>query len=334
MIRMPWPRRSHGDASESSGRVSPFTAAEHDAVRRALSAGRVACCPRCATPLQSGWPIGRGPSAYWAVTCAGCRATNHVSVLPGRTRQHRSRARHDRACGLPAPSVVGVRPALLSALVHGAIVAAIVVATATDPSEVEPAYAADTTLTFLAPVYKPVEAEPSPPAAEAQEEPAPAAIPADLGRRGVRVLARQPSLRRATGRPTPVAPRRWGSTVVGDSAAGEGPSLDGDPDDVDQGVTYLMEMLDERPVLVSGPPPRYPRELRGMGVEGSVAIEFVLNTNGRPDILTLRVVETSDARFDPLAIEAVLRSRYRPGRIRGTPVRVMVEQRFTFVRSA
>ena len=85
-----------------------------------------------------------------------------------------------------------------------------------------------------------------------------------------------------------------------------------------------MRVVEEPPVLLSHPVPRYPDILRQAGIEGRVVVEAVIDTTGHAERNGLWVVSSSHALFAPEASALVLGSRYRPARFGGRPVRVRI----------
>ena len=85
-----------------------------------------------------------------------------------------------------------------------------------------------------------------------------------------------------------------------------------------------IQVVEELPVLLSHPAPRYPDILRQAGIEGRVMVEAVIDTTGRAERAGLRIVSSSHALFAPEASALVLGSRYRPARFGGRPVRVRI----------
>jgi len=72
---------------------------------------------------------------------------------------------------------------------------------------------------------------------------------------------------------------------------------------------------------VSSPAPEYPRRAIRLGVEGSVRLEFDVDTDG--SVLDPYVVESSPAGvFDRAAIKAVRKFLYEPPSYNGTSVKV------------
>lgn len=96
------------------------------------------------------------------------------------------------------------------------------------------------------------------------------------------------------------------------------------------GDVYGEAEVQERPHLVSGPTLSYPASLLLSRVSGRVIIEAVIDTTGRVEDGTLRVVESSDARFNQAAKDYVRAARFTPGRIGGRAVRVRFEMPVEF----
>ena len=92
----------------------------------------------------------------------------------------------------------------------------------------------------------------------------------------------------------------------------------------------IESILDEPPEVLSTPPVRYPPLLRDAGIEGSVVLEFVVDTTGRVEPATIRIISSTQALFEAPAREAVMNSLYRAGRWRGSPVRALVLERVAF----
>ena len=85
-----------------------------------------------------------------------------------------------------------------------------------------------------------------------------------------------------------------------------------------------IRVVEEPPVLLSHPVPRYPDVLRQAGIEGRVVVEAVIDTTGHAEHDGLRIVSSSHALFAPEASALVLGSRYRPARFGGRAVRVRI----------
>jgi TonB family protein len=75
-------------------------------------------------------------------------------------------------------------------------------------------------------------------------------------------------------------------------------------------------------------PPAWPAG--GRDKQGGALLQLVVDTTGRVDASTLRVLEAVPG-FDQPALDAVRRWRYHPASVRGCPVRAIVNQAFLFV---
>jgi protein TonB len=78
------------------------------------------------------------------------------------------------------------------------------------------------------------------------------------------------------------------------------------------------------------PEPRYPATLRSAGIEGRVLAEFVVDTLGRAELSTLRFPELANPLFGDAVREALARYRFLPGEVAGRKVRTRVAVPFDF----
>jgi TonB family protein len=88
----------------------------------------------------------------------------------------------------------------------------------------------------------------------------------------------------------------------------------------------------ERPAAPSAgnPTPSYPEPLRSANLEGEVLAQFVVDTNGRADTSTFRILRQTNALFGT-SVRAVLpRLRFTAAMISGRKVRQLVQQAFNF----
>ncbi|MDE3216437.1 MAG: TonB family protein, partial [Gemmatimonadota bacterium] len=122
-------------------------------------------------------------------------------------------------------------------------------------------------------------------------------------------------------------PRDWYVVRTGPASSSPGaraaaPSADGIHD---------LRSVD---VAVEGEPgnpaPAYPEALRAARVEGWVDVQFVVDTAGRAEPGSIRVLSATHPLFADAVREALRRSRYRPAVAGGRRVRQLVEQRFEF----
>jgi len=76
--------------------------------------------------------------------------------------------------------------------------------------------------------------------------------------------------------------------------------------------------------------PVYPPELSARGTEGMVEATYVVDTSGRVDTTTIRVMQSDHPRFTESVRVALAESRFRPAKRAGKAVRQLVQQRFRF----
>jgi protein TonB len=88
----------------------------------------------------------------------------------------------------------------------------------------------------------------------------------------------------------------------------------------------------EKPAMAlpNNPSPRYPEMLRGAGVEGEAMMQFVVDTTGRAEPGSIKVIKASHELFGA-AVKSVLPSmRFIPAEVGGRKVRMLVQQSFAF----
>jgi protein TonB len=78
------------------------------------------------------------------------------------------------------------------------------------------------------------------------------------------------------------------------------------------------------------PTPRYPEALREAGIEGEVTLEFVVDTTGRVDHESVRVLSSASDAFVVSVRDALVATRYHPALVGGQRVRQLVRQGFVF----
>lgn len=76
--------------------------------------------------------------------------------------------------------------------------------------------------------------------------------------------------------------------------------------------------------------PQYPDILRQAGVEGSVLATFEVDTSGRADPSTFKVLRADHQLFERAVREALPRMRFIPAKVGGRKVRQLVQQPFAF----
>jgi TonB family protein len=74
--------------------------------------------------------------------------------------------------------------------------------------------------------------------------------------------------------------------------------------------------------------PPYPESARAAGIEGSVVLRAVIDTDGKPT--RIRVIRSMGDEFDSAALQAVSQWRYEPTLLNGRPVEVMTDVTVAF----
>lgn len=97
---------------------------------------------------------------------------------------------------------------------------------------------------------------------------------------------------------------------------------------------YGINEVDERPEIVLAPPLRYPDDPRLADLGGVVVVRVVIDSAGNPEPATARVVQTPDSALGNAARALVLKTLFRPARVRGQVVQVMVDIPVEFSQEA
>ena len=93
-----------------------------------------------------------------------------------------------------------------------------------------------------------------------------------------------------------------------------------------------FEFQVEKPAIAApgNAPPRYPEALQKASISGEVMAQFVVDTLGRADMSTFKILR-SDNRLFEIAVRNVLPShRFLPAEVGGRKVRMWVQQPFLF----
>ena len=93
---------------------------------------------------------------------------------------------------------------------------------------------------------------------------------------------------------------------------------------------YQEEDLTDSPVALHFPQPVYPPALKSAGIQGAVRIQYVVDVNGHVEPGSIVVVSTDHPFMAESVRAALLEARFRPGRVRGSPVRTLVRQTVRF----
>jgi protein TonB len=96
-------------------------------------------------------------------------------------------------------------------------------------------------------------------------------------------------------------------------------------------VTYFAAQVERPAVAVPGTGvPEYPPLLRDAGIEGEVRVQFVVDTAGKAEAGSIRILSTSHALFTDAVRKALAKMRFRPAETGSRKVRQIVELPFAF----
>jgi len=76
--------------------------------------------------------------------------------------------------------------------------------------------------------------------------------------------------------------------------------------------------------------PNYPDMLRSAGIEGTVLAQFVVDTTGRADMSTYKVLKSDNDLFSTSVKNYLGRARFLPAEVGGRKVKQLVQQPFQF----
>ncbi len=97
--------------------------------------------------------------------------------------------------------------------------------------------------------------------------------------------------------------------------------------------TYMGYQV-EKPALAKedNPKPIYPSKLESAGVEGEVLVQFVIDTTGRADMSTFKVLKSSNDLFTISVKNVLPRMRFYPAETGGRKVKQFVHFPFSFAK--
>lgn len=122
------------------------------------------------------------------------------------------------------------------------------------------------------------------------------------------------------------------SDTQGRDKSGGQPRPDGVPLAPDQAYFDYQVERPVAPIPGTGSP-RYPDILRSAGVEGEVLAQFVVDTTGRVEIGSFKVLRSSHELFEAAVRIALPSMRFLPAEVGGRKVRQLVQQPFVFALS-
>jgi protein TonB len=99
---------------------------------------------------------------------------------------------------------------------------------------------------------------------------------------------------------------------------------------VDLQQVFSEAVVDEVPERISCPMPEYPRMMQQASISGQVLLQFVVETDGHVKPESIETLSSSNRAFEIPAREMIAKCLFRPGRVRASPVRVLVQMPVIF----
>ncbi|HEY2377734.1 MAG TPA: TonB family protein [Gemmatimonadaceae bacterium] len=118
-----------------------------------------------------------------------------------------------------------------------------------------------------------------------------------------------------------------GKGVAGGIAKGV---VGGTPQPVSDQPYFEFQVEKQVAALPDNPRPRYPDMLRSANVEGEVLAQFVVDTTGRAEMNTFKVLKTSHDLFTNSVRSALANMRFYPAEVGGRKVKQLVQMPFVF----
>ncbi len=115
-------------------------------------------------------------------------------------------------------------------------------------------------------------------------------------------------------------------------AGGVAKGVEGGKGPVPQGDQPYFDFQVEKPVVMApgATGPSYPDMLRSAGIEGTVLAQFVVDTTGRAEMSTFKVLKTDNDLFSTSVKNALTRMKFLPAEVGGRKVKQLVQQPFQF----
>jgi protein TonB len=106
--------------------------------------------------------------------------------------------------------------------------------------------------------------------------------------------------------------------------------VEGGTGPVDLTQVFAEAVVDEVPERISCPLPDYPRMMQQANIQGQVLLQFVVETDGHVSNNSIEVLSASHQAFQGPARDMISKCLFRPGRVRASPVRVLVQMPIIF----
>ena len=88
---------------------------------------------------------------------------------------------------------------------------------------------------------------------------------------------------------------------------------------------FMEAIVEEKPAVLSGPTLQFPELLRQAQIQGRVLVQAIVDTLGRAEPNSVKVLQSPNPGFDQSAKSYVLKALFRPARVHGRAVRVLIQ---------
>ena len=88
---------------------------------------------------------------------------------------------------------------------------------------------------------------------------------------------------------------------------------------------FMEAIVEEKPAVLSGPTLQFPELLRQAQIQGRVLVQAIIDTLGRAEPPSVKVLQSPNPGFDQSAKSYVLKALFRPARVHGRAVRVLIQ---------
>ena len=120
--------------------------------------------------------------------------------------------------------------------------------------------------------------------------------------------------------PAPAAARQSTAPIVAEK-----------PVSIPEGKPYFDFQVEKPAMMAPGSKgPMYPASLRAARVEGAVLAQFVVNTDGKVDMATFKVLRTADPLFAEAVRASLVEMQFMPAMVGGRAVKQLAQQPFQF----
>lgn len=93
---------------------------------------------------------------------------------------------------------------------------------------------------------------------------------------------------------------------------------------------FMEAIVEEKPMMLSSPQLQYPALLNQAGISGRVVLQAIIDTLGRAEAASIKVMQSANPGFDQPAKNWLLKALFRPARVHGRAVRVLIAQPIDF----